>query len=264
MKRVAVVVTSLALLLTLGLGCGQGQAPAATNTPSPSQPQATAVPSAPSPTEPSKATAATAVPTKAPAPSPTASAAAQSAQDLLAKAEWLANFSCELITTTPDNKQITAFLALKGKKMRMDLEAEGQKMVWIADSDTKSAVMYNPADKTGMKFPFDQFEQQTSGIQAPDDIITEHPEGKIVGEETIDGKPCVVYEYKDANASGKAWIWKDKAFPLKGQVTTQGGTSTIEYKNVTLGGVDDKLFEVPSDVKLLDLSTLPGMPTPGS
>lgn len=159
---------------------------------------------------------------------------------------------------------MTAFLALKGKKMRMEMEAEGQNMVWIADGDLGTAVMYNPDDKTGMKFPFDQFRGQTSQFQSPEGLITKDPDGKIVGEETIDGKPCVVYEYKDGDGTGKAWIWKDNGFPLKVEAKTSEGTTVVEYKNVKAGGVDDSLFEIPADLELMDFGNLPGMPTPGS
>lgn len=262
MRKLPLILITATLLAALGLGCGQGQAPAGTAAPAP-QSQATTAPSAPAPTAASKP-AATPAPTTAAAPSPTTQQAAQSIKDLFSKADWQADFSCDMVTTTPENETVTASLALKGNKMRVEMEAEGQKVVWIADSDKKTAVMYNPTEKAGMKFPIDQFENQTSQLQSPDDLVAKQPDGKIVGEETVDGKPCVVYEYKDADTTGKVWIWKDKGFPLKVEAKTKEGTSVVEYKNVKVGGIDDKLFEIPADIELIDLGNLPGMPTPGS
>lgn len=254
------IVTAATLLIALSAGCGQQQAPpTAASTP---QPQATIAAGVASPTEVPKP-AATATRATSAAPSPTVPQPAQTVEDLLSKADWRADFSCELITTTPDSK-VTAFLALKGKRMRMDMEAEGRKVVWVADSDAKTAVMYSPEEKTGMKFPIDQFQTQTAEVESPDDVVTKHPEGKIVGEETIDGRLCTVYEYKDADTTGRVWIWKDKGFPLKVVATTQAGTSTVEYKNITLGGVDDKIFEIPADITLVDFGSLPRIPTPES
>jgi len=76
-----------------------------------------------------------------------------------------------------------------------------------------------------------------------------------LGTETVDGKLCDVYQYTTADGTTKAWIWKDKSFPIKVEVTSSQGTAIIEYKNIVFDTLSDSLFELPSGVQIMQLPT---------
>lgn len=69
---------------------------------------------------------------------------------------------------------------------------------------------------------------------------------KKVGNETILGKNCEVYE-----GMGKIWIWK--GLNLKTETKGMGMDATLTATDVNLGvSIPSKKFEVPSDVKITD------------
>jgi len=71
-----------------------------------------------------------------------------------------------------------------------------------------------------------------------------------VGTETIDGKLCDVYQWTSENISMKEWVWREKSFPIKAEVTSSGETTVIEYKNIVFGNLSDSLFTIPSSVQM--------------
>ncbi len=67
---------------------------------------------------------------------------------------------------------------------------------------------------------------------------------KKVGDETILGKPCQIWE----GMSTKSWIWQN--FVLKTEIDLFG-KSTVEAKKIDIGGTIDKSkFEIPADIKM--------------
>ncbi|MBM3157429.1 MAG: hypothetical protein FJ004_09120, partial [Chloroflexi bacterium] len=81
-----------------------------------------------------------------------------------------------------------------------------------------------------------------------------------VGTETIDGKLCDVYQWTFENSSMKEWVWREKAFPIRAEATTSGGTTVIEYKNIVFGTLSNSLFTIPSSVQMRPYPCYP-MPT---
>ena len=81
----------------------------------------------------------------------------------------------------------------------------------------------------------------------------------ITGTEKIDGKSCWVIEFTDLSAREdvKAWVWKDKAFPIRVEMKShQGPTMLQEYKNIDFGNILDSEFELPAGVEVIDLEDL--------
>ncbi len=78
-----------------------------------------------------------------------------------------------------------------------------------------------------------------------------------VGTETIDGKLCDVYQWTSENITMKEWVWKEKSFPIKAEVTSLGETTVIEYKNIVFGNLSDSLFTVPSSVQMQPFPCFP-------
>ncbi len=224
--------------------------------------------SAPSPV--AKATEApqtTAAPTEAPKPTATATARPAPTQQATATAVAKADFgemSFEQVVTVPDAPQQSMKMYVKQDKMRIEVQAEGQQMIWIVDDAAKVAYMWLPAQNAAMKVGLAQFEAQLGSEPEVDVIANEALAGKVVGTETVDGKVCDVYEYETDGGKAKAWIWREKGFPLRTEVTTASGKVVSEMKNVQFGNVPDNLFQLPAGVQVMDLGALPGLvPTPG-
>lgn len=108
-----------------------------------------------------------------------------------------------------------------------------------------------PAENMAMKIDF-------SNAPKP---VTESTEGVekykpiVVGTATIDGKVCIVYEYTAEEGKIKSWVWKDKGFPIRMEVTTAEGKSIIEYKNIEFANIPDSMFELPAGVEITEMPT---------
>jgi hypothetical protein len=85
-----------------------------------------------------------------------------------------------------------------------------------------------------------------------------------VGTETIDGKLCDVYQWTSENISMKEWVWKEKSFPIRAEVTSLGETTVIEYKNIVFGSLSDSLFTVPSSVQMQPYPCYPSFSFPST
>ena len=74
-----------------------------------------------------------------------------------------------------------------------------------------------------------------------------------LGEETIDGHPCVknkAVATDDSGAKHEATLWNAtdlKDFPVQIESTEQGNTALMTFKNISTAKPDTKLFEPPAD-----------------
>ena len=147
----------------------------------------------------------------------------------------------------------------KNNKVRLEMAAGGQNVIMIADNDAKVAYMYIPDQNAAMKMSTAQFQQQQQGNTGDAGAVAQEAEkGKLVGQETVDGKVCDVYEYMTSAGATKSWIWREKGFPLKSEVTMAQCKVTTEFKNVSFDPVSDSLFQLPSGVQVTDFGSLPG------
>jgi hypothetical protein len=73
-----------------------------------------------------------------------------------------------------------------------------------------------------------------------------------LGEETIDGHPCVKNQAvvtDDSGAKHEALLWNAtdlKDFPVQIQSTEAGNTAIMTFKNISIAKPDTKLFEPPT------------------
>ena len=127
------------------------------------------------------------------------------------------------------------------------MSMEGITTVSIIDQDAKTMYTYMPAQNMAMKTSYDQ--AQESATQEAGSITDFNP--KTVGTESIDGKTCLVVEYTDEQSTTKMWIWRDRGLPVKMEMTTTEGKTTIEYKNYDFSDIPDSMFELPSGVQII-------------
>lgn len=124
--------------------------------------------------------------------------------------------------------------------MRMDISAEGESITYIWDDASNTAyIIYESA---GMVMQTTYEEQETAFDET--EGLTDF-DYTIIGTETYDGKVCTVVQYTADGATTKMWIWEEWGFPIKVEVTSSDGTSTVEYTDIEFNNVSDDVFDLP-------------------
>ncbi|HNS78182.1 MAG TPA: DUF4412 domain-containing protein [Syntrophorhabdus sp.] len=150
-------------------------------------------------------------------------------------------------------------MAKMGNKSRVENPAI-KGVVTIVIADAKKTIMMNTNAKVYSE-QVTQEQDQMTNMYDPDVVF----EKKKVGNETIDGHPCVKYDtvyYRKSkpNEKHKAIIWEAqdlKEFPIQMEVTVpanpkypgSGGKMIMKYKDVKLGAATASMFEVPPGYK---------------
>ncbi|MHB1134466.1 MAG: LolA family protein [Chloroflexota bacterium] len=261
---------ALVVLATFALILGACAAPAGpATTPAPVAQATTAPPPAATPASATPTTApptptATVAPTRTPAPTATPTKAASAGGSaVLDKLKTIRSFSAD-ITVGTAGETTKGKIAYANKKMRMDVEAEGMRVAIFIDPDKKVGYMYNPAEKAALALPYDE---ATKDSADPGEMLnweanmTAPP--KLLGEETVDGKACVVYEFTTADGKSKSWLDKTTGFPLKNESPGDDGEIvTTRFSNVQINNVPDSQVTLPPGTEILDLSGLVATPAP--
>ena len=151
---------------------------------------------------------------------------------------------------------------------RMDSTIMGTKSIMIIDKEAMVMYMYDPDENTAMRMDMDP--DNTAGSPQSFEEIVEEYNPTVIGTETIDGKKCTIIQYEvvtdDVTVTQKAWIWQVYGFPIKFEMTsTIGGssvTTVIEMKNIEFGPIDDSIFELPAgvDIQEFEMPEMPEMP----
>ncbi len=133
--------------------------------------------------------------------------------------------------------------------MRMEMSMQGITSVFLVDQDTKTMYSYMPAQNMAMKMSYDQ--AQKPATQEASSITDFNP--KNLGTESIDGIVCYVaeFEYDVGGNMTKMWIWKDRGLPIKTEMTTPEGKTTMEYKNYDFSDIPDSMFVLPAGVNII-------------
>jgi Domain of unknown function (DUF4412) len=165
----------------------------------------------------------------------------------------------ENFTATMVSQGMEMPMARMGTKSRVE-NAGMPGVITISLGDTKKTVMMNTTTKVYSE-QLHQERDQMPNMYDPDVVFDK----KKVGNETIDGHPCVKYDavYYRKNKPDekhKTTIWEAqdlKDFPIQMEITVpanpkypgSGGKMLIKYKNVKLGAATASMFEVPAGYK---------------
>jgi len=168
-----------------------------------------------------------------------------------------AEFSADLVQTRGGETSQGKFF-LKGDKHRTEITEAGQSSVMITDLTNKKSYMLNPKEKTYMDLSAMGMGGSQTQAQSEEEL-KKLGEWKNAGTETVNGYECEkkVFVYKDKSMGEMThWISKKLNYPIKMFYQARGTTMVTEYKNIKEGGVDDKLFQVPSGYQKM---AMPGM-----
>lgn len=186
--------------------------------------------------------------TSAPISSPAKTAATgDTLSDLLAKGQNIGSVKYDMVMTAPGQDTMTSKVWLKGEKMKTESEVEGETSITIIDGEEEVMYVYMPDENMAYKMDFSNAPE--SAVGETEDILDFDYE--IIGTETVDGKSCLVVQWTDEGMTSKTWIWKDRGFPIKMEITTSEGTTTIEYKNIQFVNISDSEFELPAGVQII-------------
>lgn len=172
--------------------------------------------------------------------------------------------------------------AVKGTKLRQELEGPMGSMVTLFDTETMDMTMMMPAQKMYMQMNAGQMMQQMQAMQGQQAPEQPDPEDlKATGRtETIAGEECEHYTYSSDDgemdmciASGLGFVplasggmpgmaspdaWRARFsngfLPLSMTYTSQGQTTTMKATEVERGSVPAAEFEVPEGY-----TRIPGM-----
>lgn len=179
--------------------------------------------------------------------------------DLFKAASAVKDLSFEMVTTATNAGQTVyaqGTFWMSGKKIRMEMEAEGMKAVTIIN-EKGEMWMYNPADKTAMRLPEADIEEDLPNQWTEAD----RSNMKIVGHEKVDSYDCTVVTLTEDSDVSKMWLRKDIGMPVKMETKSPEGDLLIKYKNIKTEKQPADLFDLPADAQVLeipDMSKLPG------
>ena len=232
-NRIITGLTALLLVATLFItGCGGYTTATTSPAPAATTPQAT------SPVTPTATPLAT-------------TTSGQTLGELLGMASGISSVKYDMAVTTPGAQVMNQTYWVKGNKMRIEMSSEGQSTIMLIDIDTKTTYTYMPAQKMAIKMTWDP--NTTSAMDDTEGISKYNP--TIMGTVTIDGKKCTMVEYTIERQTTKMWLWQDRGFPIRVEVTTSQGKSIMEYRNIEFKDIPDSMFTLPSDVAI---TTIPG------
>jgi len=169
--------------------------------------------------------------------------------DILGLGAGIEAVKYDMVMTAPGTPTMTTEVWWEQNKMRTEMTQQGETMISLIDYDARTMYIYMPEQNMAYKATF---APTTQSAMEEAQSITDY-DYNVIGTETIDGKVCLVVEYTYEQATVKTWIWKEHGFPIRMEMTTAEGTTTIEYKNIEFGDISDSMFELPAGVQIIQM-----------
>jgi hypothetical protein len=157
----------------------------------------------------------------------------------------IAQFSADMVTTNGDITQTSKFYSEK-PYYRMDMEEGGQQMFVVVNTETNITQVFMPSQQMYMEMKSDDIQSTSNDVFQSLEEQKKKYETKMIGEETINGYECEVYEVlADGSPVTTYWQSAEIEYPIK-VVTGQNKDMIMELKNIEKGDVDNALFAVPA------------------
>ena len=156
---------------------------------------------------------------------------------------------------------VTVKVWIKDDRMRMESEAQGEKLITIKRSDG----IYNYIPSRDMLTKLPRFGEENNNSPTSENPLNyveylRSQDAKFTGNDTINGYECDVYEYVDkySRAHVIAWIWKEKEFPVQMMIKPPVGYQTlVTFRDIKINGpVSDELFELPKSSSYIDTTNV--------
>ena len=151
-------------------------------------------------------------------------------------------------------------VVLKDKKFRMESVVEGMQAVTIRNET--GLYSYFPAQNMGMRLPDLDASQGFADEAADYNGFLMSNNATLVGAENVRGYACDIFEFNDPDegGKGKAWVWKERQFPIKVEMQTENGLMVVDVENIQFNpAVSDNDFELPVGISMVDMGGAMGM-----
>ena len=166
-------------------------------------------------------------------------------------------YSYDYVVTMPDGSTLAHKMWVKEKKMRSEMENPqgGDPILSIVDLDKQIVYMMQPQMNQAIAL---SLENSDTEYTPPKDYLADADDQNMifVRKDDFEGKKCLVYEMPVEGGQGEMWIWEEGSMPLKVVTTVDGETVTAEFRNFTMGDLEDSLFEIPAGVQVMDMDEM--------
>ncbi len=160
--------------------------------------------------------------------------------------------SYEQKVSVNNNVIATVKVLTRDETMRAESDFNGMKTVMFRNP--KGLFSYLPSQNIATQIPASLDRPNlTRDIPKFKSLLDSYKAEKI-GEEKFGDYDCEVYSYTEPmlQKPAKAWLWKEKSFPVKIEVDAPEGMTRIEIVNINFApAVNDKDFEVPESAKMV-------------
>jgi hypothetical protein len=173
---------------------------------------------------------------------------------LLGRAKNVSNIRYDISSIDAKGAVTTQKFWFKGKMMRM----EADKTVSIFDQENQVMYIYTPAENTAIKMSLGLGQQNQESI-IDEAVGLDQYKPEVIGNEVIDGKNCLVIQYKWGSTITKQWLWKKYGLPIKIESDDGKIKTSVTYENLDFSPIPDNMFELPKDVKITDMTNLPDL-----
>lgn len=178
-------------------------------------------------------------------------------EDVFKKAAALKSYSYELVTVSPMGTFTTTFFT-DGENMKNVTKMSQGESVTIVTKD--KSVTYDPTTKMGMSYSLDIASMDSITKEQDKVTIDTDEKYEILGEETVNGYPCVIISSGSEDAGeGKIWVSKEYGIMIKmtAKDLESGQLMEMNCQNIKLGSLPADTFKVPSDIKIVEAGKYP-------
>jgi outer membrane lipoprotein-sorting protein len=201
----------------------------------------------------SKTAVATTSPAKTTAPTTTAGSDVNLAE-ILGKSDNINSIKYNMTITVTGSPVISGVVYQKDDMMRYEVTIQDTETVMLFNMADSIMYIYLPSQKMAMKETLDPGDEPEGNVGNSSDILKLNP--VITGNDIIDGKDCIIIKYNEpVSGDVKMWVWKDKGFPLKMEITTPAGLTTIAFNDFEFPDIPDSMFQLPDDVLITSSGT---------
>jgi len=182
--------------------------------------------------------------------------------------------SADMVVTPRSGKAVTGHISVGKEKLRTELSTpQGESMVFLNDLKADRSWLLMPKQKTAMAFTGLMAAATGGKPQQSEKLLTDprgnpcalRQEGRTctdLGSERVAGRTAEKWRVTEKDGS-QTTVWVDKA--LKLAVRSESRAGTTELTNIREGAQPERLFEIPSDYRVLQTGPMPPRqePQPG-
>ncbi len=173
---------------------------------------------------------------------------------LLGRTKNIKNIRYDIVTKDAAGADMIQKFWFRENKMRM----EADKAVSIFNQEDQTMYIYTPSANTAVKMSLGLGQQKEKSIIDEADSISQY-QPEVIGSEVVDGKNCLVIQYKWGGTTTKEWLWQKYGLPVRIETDDGKVTTVVNYENFDFSVIPDNMFELPKDVQITDMSNLPDL-----